>query len=137
MLEAFLSGRVRENLSGSPPAARSRPGARQRARQKRLVLGIVLLALATPAAVLARGARSTCLVHADGTVTCENGFSDAPLGEGGAFLVKDGVSAVLERRSMGTSTGYTFRKSEKAYVIVFEDGRDGSADAPSETDEAR
>jgi hypothetical protein len=105
--------------------------------KKRLVVGIAFLILTTPVPVLARQAFSTCLGHADGTITCESGFSEAPLGEEASFLVKDGVSAVLERRPMGRSTGYALRQSEKAYVIVFEDGKDGSSANPDEADDAR
>ncbi len=90
-----------------------------------------------PAMALARPALSTCLGHADGTITCESGFSEAPSGADTAFLVKDGVSAVLEPRPMGASTGYTFRKSEQAYVIVFEDREDATPDNPDEAGQAR
>lgn len=102
--------------------------------KKRLFVGVICLIVATPAPVLARQAFYTCLGHADGTITCESGFSDAPLGGEASFLVKDGVSAVLERRPLGTSTGYALRQSEKAYVIVFEDGKDGLSGNPDEAD---
>ena len=85
-----------------------------------LVVAACLLAL--PGAALAHTALCTCFDNADGTITCEGGFSDGSSASGVALIVKDGSGKVLEQGAMDKTSKYTFKKPEGAYLVVFDAG---------------
>lgn len=88
----------------------------------KMVFAIVALILALPAAARAHTALCTCFDNADGTITCEGGFSDGSSASGVSLTVKDGGGKVIEQGAMDKTSKYTFKKPAGAYVVVFEAG---------------
>ncbi len=94
-----------------------------RAKMKmRAVFVIVALVLALAGTALAHTALCTCFDNADGTITCEGGFSDGSSASGVALIVKDGSGKVIEQGAMDKTSKYTFKKPESAYMVVFDAG---------------
>ena len=88
----------------------------------KIALALIALALALPGAALAHTALCSCFDNADGTITCEGGFSDGSSASGVGLIVKDGSGKVLEQGAMDKTSKYTFKKPEGAYAVVFDAG---------------
>ncbi|MHC1790327.1 hypothetical protein [Solidesulfovibrio sp.] len=87
-----------------------------------VALGVLTLALALPGLALAHTALCTCFDNADGTITCEGGFSDGSSASGVGLIVKDGSGKVIEQGAMDKTSKYTFKKPEGAYSVVYDAG---------------
>ena len=88
----------------------------------KIALALIALALALPGAALAHTALCSCFDNADGTITCEGGFSDGSSASGVGLIVKDGGGKVIEQGTMDKTSKYTFKKPEGAYMVVFDAG---------------
>ena len=88
----------------------------------KIALALIALTLALPGAALAHTALCSCFDNADGTITCEGGFSDGSSASGVGLIVKDGSGKVLEQGAMDKTSKYTFKKPEGAYAVVFDAG---------------
>jgi hypothetical protein len=82
----------------------------------------VALALSAPA-VLGHSPVCSCFDNADGTITCEGGFSDGSSAAGVAIRVLDARERVLLEGKMDDAGTYSFRKPEVAYHVVFDAGQ--------------
>lgn len=63
----------------------------------------------------------SCYDNADGTVTCEAGFSDGSSASGVAFKLTQRGKTVLEGR-FDEDNSYTFTKPRGAYEALFDAG---------------
>lgn len=66
----------------------------------------------------------SCYDNADGTVTCEGGFSDGSSASGMEMRVENTQGQVLVRGVMGENSEYTFDKPATPFTVVFDAGDD-------------
>ena len=84
-------------------------------------LGLVLAALGTAPA----GAHSpicNCYDNADGTITCEGGFSDGASAAGVSIRVVGAGNRVLIAGEMDDTSTFSFATPEQEFHIVFDAG---------------
>jgi hypothetical protein len=89
----------------------------------RPVLALVpLLALAAGAAH-AHNAICDCYDNADGTITCEGGFSDGGKAVGVPVRVLDPAGKILLEGVMSEQSDYTFKKPAGDFRVEFDAGQ--------------
>jgi len=81
------------------------------------VLGIFL-----SGQVFAHTPLCSCYDNADGTVTCEGGFSDGSSAAGVEMRVQGKNNKVLIKSKMDEDSEFTFDKPSSAYKVVFDAG---------------
>lgn len=81
---------------------------------------IFLIAVAGPA--LAHNPICDCFDNADGTITCEGGFSDGTTAAGVALRVFDTNGRILIDGAMGERSDFTFDKPEGRFRVEFDAG---------------
>lgn len=64
----------------------------------------------------------TCYDNADGTITCEGGFSDGSSASGVELRVETTRGRILLKGEMSENSEYTFDKPATAYKVVFDAG---------------
>ena len=83
------------------------------------MLGFSLLAVAA----LAHSPICDCFDNADGTVTCEGGFSDGGSAEGVSIRILDERDRVLIDGKMDGASSYSFDKPDTAFYVIFDAGQ--------------
>ena len=83
---------------------------------------LITMSLALSVAAQAHNAICDCFDNADGTITCEGGFSDGSPAVGIALRVVDGTGKVLVEGEMGAQSDFTFAKPEIGYRVQFDAG---------------
>jgi hypothetical protein len=83
--------------------------------------------LAPPVALLAavayaHNAICDCYENADGTITCEGGFSDGGKAVGVPLRVLDSAGKVLIEGAMSAQGDFTFAKPKVGFRVVFDGG---------------
>jgi hypothetical protein len=64
----------------------------------------------------------SCYDNADGSITCEGGFSDGSSASGVQIRVEDNDGKVLIKGKMDEDSEFTFNKPSKGYKVVFDAG---------------
>jgi hypothetical protein len=65
----------------------------------------------------------SCFDNADGTITCEGGFSDGASAAGVAIRVVDAQERVLIEGKMDDASTFSFKKPAVDYHVVFDAGQ--------------
>ncbi len=87
---------------------------------KRLALAALLAAAPTPA--LAHTPICSCFDNADGTITCEGGFSDGSSASGVTMKIMTAAGQVLLEGQMNENSEFIFDKPGEDYVVLFDAG---------------
>lgn len=64
----------------------------------------------------------SCFDNADGTITCEGGFSDGSSGSGISMYIKQNNRTIVEGR-MNEDSEFTFNKPNNSYTVYFDAGQ--------------
>lgn len=64
----------------------------------------------------------SCFDNADGTITCEGGFSDGSSGSGISMYIKQNDRKIVEGR-MNEDSEFTFNKPNNGYTVYFDAGK--------------
>ncbi|CCK81436.1 MULTISPECIES: hypothetical protein [Desulfobacula] len=64
----------------------------------------------------------SCYDNADGTITCEGGFSDGSSASGVQIRVEDKAGKILIKGKMDEDSEYTFDKPSDSYKVIFDAG---------------
>lgn len=64
----------------------------------------------------------SCFDNADGTITCEGGFSDGSSGSGISMYIKQNNRIIVEGR-MNEDSEFTFNKPNNGYTVYFDAGQ--------------
>jgi type 1 fimbria pilin len=91
--------------------------------QKKIIIGVLaLVGIFVSAQVFAHTPLCSCYDNADGTVTCEGGFSDGSSAAGVQIRVQDKNGKVLIKSKMDQDSEVTFDKPSGPYTVVFDAG---------------
>jgi type 1 fimbria pilin len=91
-------------------------------QRKIIIIGILALGIFVSGQVLAHTPLCSCYDNANGTVTCEGGFSDGSSAAGVKMRVQDKNSKVLIKGKMDQDSEFTFDKPSGPYTVVFDAG---------------
>ena len=64
----------------------------------------------------------SCYDNADGSITCEGGFSDGSSASGVQMRLEDNDGKVLIKGKMDEDSEFTFDKPSKGYTVIFDAG---------------
>lgn len=84
---------------------------------KKILLGLAFLA----SSMFAHTAIMSCFDNADGTITCEGGFSDGSSASGVKFHILQDSKKTFETK-MSEDSEVTFKKPNGTYQAVFDAG---------------
>ena len=90
--------------------------------KKTLFIGILGLGFFLTGICYAHTPLCSCYDNADGTITCEGGFSDGSSASGVEMRVEDKDGKVLIKGKMDEDSEYTFDKPSNAYKVMFDAG---------------
>lgn len=92
-------------------------------QKQRLVVLVAATAMAAAAgSASAHNAICDCYDNADGTITCEGGFSDGGSAAGVPMRVVDANGRVLVEGAMSDRSDFTFEKPENRFTVEFDAG---------------
>ena len=83
---------------------------------------ILPLALLGSATALAHNPICECFDNADGTITCEGGFSDGATAAGIPLRVRDANGRILIDGAMSEHSDFTFDKPDVGFRVEFDAG---------------
>ncbi|MCD4718522.1 MAG: hypothetical protein K8S13_01495 [Desulfobacula sp.] len=87
-----------------------------------LALGFLALGFFPAGICYAHTPLCSCYDNADGTITCEGGFSDGSSASGVEMRVEDKSGKILIKGKMDEDSEYTFDKPAKDYKVIFDAG---------------
>lgn len=85
------------------------------------MIKFLLSLVCTTSFVFAHTAIMSCFDNADGTITCEGGFSDGSSASGVKFHILQNGDKILEAR-MNEDSEITFNKPASSYSVMFDAG---------------
>ncbi len=88
---------------------------------KQILISLVI-ALFTVGPSFAHNPICECFDNADGTITCEGGFSDGASAEGIPLRVRDSNGRILIDGTMSEHSEYTFDKPTGRFRVEFDAG---------------
>lgn len=91
-------------------------------KKRILFISGLLMVLIGATQAYAHSPLCSCLENADGTITCEGGFSDGSAAAGVEVRVVDDQGKVLYKGKMDKIGEYTFRKPKGPFTFIFNAG---------------
>lgn len=84
------------------------------------LLFLVLLSISNSA--LAHSALFNCFDNADGTLTCQGGFSDGSSATGVNIVIKDSSGRVLQEATLDSNSEVLLQKPQDDFTVLFNGG---------------
>jgi type 1 fimbria pilin len=91
-------------------------------RKNSITIGVLIFSLILAGHALAHTPLCSCYDNADGTITCEGGFSDGSSAAGVRMRVEKRAGGALLQGKMDENSEYTFKKPDGDYKVVFDAG---------------
>ncbi len=96
-----------------------------------LLLCAVFLAFSAQAH--AHSALLNCFDNADGTFTCQGGYSDGSSATGIRIVVKDDSGRILQEAQLNTDSEVVLPRPQQNFTILFDGGSGHSVEIPGES----
>ena len=90
--------------------------------KKTIILSTLAAILTIAGQSFAHSPLMSCFDNADGTITCEGGFSDGSSAAGVKTYVKDGDGKMILDAKMNEDSELTFKKPAGAYMVILDAG---------------
>ncbi len=81
----------------------------------------------------AHSALLNCFDNADGTFTCQGGFSDGSSATGIRIVVKDDSGRVLQEAQLNADSEVVLSRPQQNFTILFDGGSGHSVEIPGES----
>ncbi len=81
----------------------------------------------------AHSALLNCFDNADGTFTCQGGFSDGSSATGIKIVVKDNSGNILQEAQLNSDSEVVLPRPERDFTILFDGGSGHSVEIPGES----
>ncbi len=91
----------------------------------------LLLSFGTNA--LAHSALLNCFDNADGTFTCQGGFSDGSSATGISIVVKDSSGNILQQAQLNADSEVVLPRPQQDFTVLFNGGSGHSVEIPGES----
>ncbi len=91
------------------------------------------LLLSAESSAFAHSALLNCFDNADGTFTCQGGFSDGSSATGIRIVVKDSSGNVLQEAQLNSDSEVVLPRPERDFTIFFDGGSGHSVEIPGDS----
>ena len=91
-------------------------------KNKFLLLGAAILLSGAHSAVHAHSALLICHDNADGTFTCQGGYSDGSSATGVRIVVRDGSGTVLQEARLDSNSEVVLQRPQGDFTVLFDGG---------------
>ena len=88
----------------------------------RFILTVVALAWIQPMSAAAHSALLNCFDNADGTFTCQGGYSDGSSATGIRIVVRDGSGTILQEARLDSNSEVTLERPQGDFTVLFDGG---------------
>ncbi len=92
---------------------------------------VIMLGFASNA--MAHSALLNCFDNADGTFTCQGGFSDGSSATGIVIVVKDTSGRVLQEAQLNADSEVVLPRPQQDFTVLFNGGSGHSVEIPGES----
>ncbi len=82
---------------------------------------------------MAHSALLNCFDNADGTFTCQGGFSDGSSATGISIVVKDSSGNVLQEAQLNADSEVVLPRPQQDFTVLFNGGSGHSVEIPGES----
>ncbi len=102
---------------------------------KKILLPLFAFALLAGAqsSAYAHSALLNCFDNADGTFTCQGGFSDGSSATGIKIVVKDSSGNILQEAQLNSDSEVVLPRPERDFTVLFNGGAGHSVEIPGES----
>ncbi len=94
---------------------------------------LCLLPLSFSGTAHAHSALLNCFDNADGTFTCQGGYSDGSSATGIRIVVKDGSGNTLQEATLNADSEVVLPRPQQNFSVLFDGGSGHSVEIPGES----